>query len=562
MNKKERAFLHALPRADQRYFAELSARLRSPSEFAQRQKGKAFDMEKEQRREKRRRIGKYVFAGVLAAAVLGGGGMAAIVAMRGANGGNNQSDGSSRSAELSGQTERNTLGLHLTDQQWDNSAQRFHSPLENYSFWYTASDTGWYHSIVNTFAYDTIAQLDETEQDELITKFYADHGSGISIIGYSDAESGGEVPLCARPNCLHYGDDFCEASTEKYVQHGLVAYDGVLYAAAGDRDQYNSEYTYLLSYAPDGTGITELARIRAECSVPIGTPVIHSGYVWWMAELHHRLADFNPENPSDENTSNTGYAIFGYEIATGKTLELYRSMPDAESNITYPTPVMLCAGGDRLCYQIGGGDWQAKNSNGIFSIDLKTGAHRQVVSGADIGMTGFTMCGSTLIYQVRTPNVSYTMKMNLDTGESEKLFDAAFEDYTTDGSRFYGLSHVVMKEDGVQKAEYRISVYDLASRELLQTVSYRYRHALRKLSVRDGFLYALDYNAIEKSEEGVVYIGDGDTPGMLCRCSIDSLLSGSPEWEPQCTLIHNYCYNPDDGTFYENGWDHEYGPLE
>ena len=57
MNKKERIFLDAMKHADRRYFTELSGRLRNPKAFTAAQKGRAFDMEKH---EKKRKIGMII----------------------------------------------------------------------------------------------------------------------------------------------------------------------------------------------------------------------------------------------------------------------------------------------------------------------------------------------------------------------------------------------------------------------------------------------------------------------------------------------------------------------
>lgn len=527
MNKKEKAFLRALPHADSRYFAELSARISAPRAFAARQKGKAFDMKKH---ENTRKIIKHAFAGVLAAALLCGGGITAMVAMRGRDSGNIFDRSSS---DVTSSTEAEGLHLNLTDQQWDNAAQWFSGMGNNGSYWYTASDTGWYHQLYNTLDRVNLTEkLSEEEADAVYRDFQATHlnPNNLRFAAYSDTASGETVPLCARANCLHSGDEFCEASTEKYLHYGLVFYDGVLYAAACDSDYWNSENTYLLSYAPDGTGITVLARIKIENALPVGTPVIHRGYVWWIVQTHHKHTGFDTDRGAGK--WNTGYVILGYEIATGKTVELYRSVPDPNSEIQYIMPDMLCAGGDWLCYSMSrSGDWHIENSGGIFAVNLVTGEHKKAAP-ADTNF--FTMHGSTVYYTVRTPNLTCTEQMNLDTGETDQL-NGAFSEYCVDGRYFYGLKHQSSKADGVQKSETCICIYDAGKRELLKTVSLG-QNPMRCMTVRGGYFYYA--------------LAEGNSVSLR-RCALEGLLSGTPDSEKVFTMSHEYSYDTEDRTFHE-----------
>ena len=114
MNKQERIFLDALKHADRRYFTELSARLRNPKAFTAAQKGRAFDMEKH---ERKRKITKIAVGTLIAAAVLGGGTVAMSVAMHGTLGGYNQYSGGD-SREITQTDPTSTLGLNLTGPEW------------------------------------------------------------------------------------------------------------------------------------------------------------------------------------------------------------------------------------------------------------------------------------------------------------------------------------------------------------------------------------------------------------------------------------------------------------
>ena len=105
MKISEKDFLQAVERADRRYFDMVTRRIeRHRSETAAR-KGQRL-MKQRETIGKIGRIGKIAAAGLIAAAVLGAGGMAAIVAMRGTQGGNNQSEDSSGAVQFT---------LHLTE---------------------------------------------------------------------------------------------------------------------------------------------------------------------------------------------------------------------------------------------------------------------------------------------------------------------------------------------------------------------------------------------------------------------------------------------------------------
>ena len=180
-----------------------------------------------------KKTAKFVLGAGIAAAVLGAGGYAAMVALRNNQGifGEESRDISSMAEEQSskGRTEQSeqTLHLDLTDQYWYPAMQT--SELGN-DYFYTQSDTGWYHSCrislqasdgdPNTDAFGRAAQDYDKKHPNQIAK-------ANKPVCYLDSESGEDVILCAKPDCLHDGNEYCEATTTAYTHGNLLWHEGV-----------------------------------------------------------------------------------------------------------------------------------------------------------------------------------------------------------------------------------------------------------------------------------------------------------------------------------------------
>lgn len=519
MKHREREFLALMKDADRRYYAEIAARRARPEQFKPSRKGRAAEMKS----EKTHHVRKIIIGLGVAAAVLGGGTMAAMVAMRGSHGGTHyeysEIDSILQSKSESSEAKDNTPALHLTEQYWYPAMQ---SPKTVSDEYYTQSDTGWYHS--------TYMRLQASDGDSnsdafgrAVRNYNETHPNQITRstrpVMYYDSELHEDVVLCAKPDCLHDENEYCEATTAAYYHGSLTWHEGMLYAAA--QKQTNTRDGVLLSYDPAGTGITELANFEIEQATPIDGVVVHRGYVWCIFRLN---------NPVE----GMGYVIEGYEIATGQTVELYRSVPPADQAEQYELPTQFTACGDYLFYRVQYGHWPSENYKGIFSINLKTGEHKKVVSVGDTRFeAAYTAAEDSVIWcygdGVTAPR-KY-VRTNLETGEQTDFCGAWFSMLTYDGTYFYGVQEIV---EG-NTAHNEIAVMDKNGKELG-----RYRmengRGITGIMAADGMLYLAKYGKMtaiqsDYAETDTLEI-NADLPwdGVLIACKTDDLIAGDPQF--------------------------------
>jgi hypothetical protein len=135
-----------------------------------------------------------------------------------------------------------------------------------------ASDTGYYY-----------LGVPQEETDEI-------PGGARGGICYTDTATGKSMYLCAKPECLHDGSDFCPATTSDYIFHRLLWHDGMLYAVAetvhptAQKDEWGSTVTecqaVLLKIQPDGTGIEQLAVLDDRGEIFRSEIICHRGALW------------------------------------------------------------------------------------------------------------------------------------------------------------------------------------------------------------------------------------------------------------------------------------------
>ena len=529
MKHREQEFLRLMKDADRRFYAEIAGRRADPDAFAASRKGKASKVGKHLGK-----IGKIAVGAVLTAAVLGAGGMAAIVAMRGTQGGNNQSDGSSRAAEVTSSQTDGTAALHLnlTDGgEWCeiNTGDSYIAD----QMWFTASDTGWYHEInfeliddlrgggENSFTDAENERMDAAESAYNTSKPRND------IIWYYDSETGEDVPLCAHPNCLHDGNEYCEATTAKYYRGKPLYYDGVLYCAARSTDEDDPENyrRCLLSYALDGTGITELAVFSKGEADPLDM-IIHRGYVFCLYRVRNGALPSESEFDFNNPYKGTGYAIYAYEIATGKTTEVLSVMPkENNSNDCEEPPRFLSAGGDML-YFSSESAWPATYTVGLYGLNLRSGEVKALLSGTESSTRECT-AGKYILYrkQVKVNQYQFCI-LDTETGESKTYSDIPSGITVSDGK------HVaICKQAGTADDHCTVYLYDMQM-QLQGTLAGPAGRDFLTLRLIGGDICAL-MGASYRSG-GIISADDPDT--CLVRCKTADLKAGSADWETLCTI--------------------------
>ena len=205
-------------------------------------------------------------------------------------------------------------------------------------------------------------------------------GSGQTLYQFCD-RSGTAVPLCARANCLHDGSAFCEASADTYRRTWLLSADGTLYSFA-DKKNGNFDFSFpvLLSYAPDGTGIEELAYWEMPYTAAGVTDFcVHRGCLYALVSILDD-PDFQDNTivGSQADCSRRGYAVIGYDPRERRQFVVCEEMPPAGKPGRLTEPTTLWGSGDDLYF------WQPKqprSGDGIHRVSLLTGEAETYLSG-------------------------------------------------------------------------------------------------------------------------------------------------------------------------------------
>jgi len=341
------------------------------------QQKKAYVSEVEYMKKERRKSS--ILLAVLAAAILALGGTGAAIAYS-AHKRIQQNDLESNLSEESlPDAEQAVISPKLTDQQDNPYMHRF--PQTDSGFFYLGSSL-----------------RKNTDPNQTSDKFFGrmdqrNHWDHFAL-KYFDAESGETVFVCAKPNCLHDGNEFCTATTKNYLALcEPVWLDGYVYMVAASNNELNknpdncTKYpVVLLRYSPDGTEITELTQIHFSEN-PYNTyadMIAHRGQLWincaYMETIITRDSNLQITNVEGQGMSE----IFCYEPETKKLTTLCTSgepqknyNPAIDQKLgTMPQGTVMYGSGDYVYFQKRVQDWRDPapiKGAGIFRIDCRTG---------------------------------------------------------------------------------------------------------------------------------------------------------------------------------------------
>jgi hypothetical protein len=524
----EKDFLQAVERADRRYFDMVTRRIeRHRSETAAR-KGQRL-MKQRETRGKIGRIGKIAAAGLIAAAVLGAGGMAAIVAMRGTQGGS-IFQRNTVGVKLKNITEGvDTPALRLTEGGDDDFTARL-MPEQDYYIadslrgisvnpYVTETENGWFFRRRDKYA-------PPEEQTEITADYFC----------YKDKATGETVPLCARANCLHDGNEYCEASTKAYETHHLLSWDGGLYTVAEKGRGADSKGCFLLSYAPDGTGIEELVQFTSDlpnAQIAVQDFCIHKGYLFAALSVAEQAVTEQPDVGTVTKAVRGGWAVVCYDFAEKQAYTLYLNLPPEGEHTVYGSPEQIWCKGSAL-YAL-----ETGTHSGIYRMDLGTFACERLEENVRL-YAGDFFAGTDGIYYRDDAGIEPAYKCcDYETGEitkgmRQKLGDAgeAFPFVLKQGEyTFWQWS-----DYGEDTHAHGIAVGDAAGRTLAR-IDLTSRGKILRYFVRDGYLwfvtdgFDLRYDTIY--EDGLIREGDfnpdADANACLCRIPTADVLRGDTD---------------------------------
>lgn len=442
-------------------------------------------MEKENAKKSKKHIKLWV---ILAAAMLlaGGGAAAGVVAMRQHN-----------KQETS--MEDQLFTLHLTDQ----CAGQITSPNEydcraGYSS-LCETENGWYYRTME------------------------------GVLYYTDKETGQSVPLCARPNCLHDGNEYCTASTEKYSTTNHFFYDGYLYAAANKKnnEDYTDSRAVLLRYEPDGSAITELCEFTGQDCIGMTNAVLHRGYIWVGVTTEYGFNEYMRHTEQDR-VRHGGYEIYGYELATGKTVKLLSAMPPQNEAVMYEGIRGIIGDGDYLYVHTDyepytGRDYPEGQKCKMFRISLLTGETEAFPELDEMRMYMFVVSNNRIFC---TSQQSSLCIFDPETKEFTKTFSDCGWVYCTDGSYLYIPFY--------ESDKCTLKVFDFSGNQINEQIQTEY---IDQVQIINGKLYMSTSPYQGDREDGVVR--------TLRCCDPAAFREGKAEW----TTVMQWTTDPSGGNF-------------
>lgn len=272
---------------------------------------------------------------------------------------------------------------------------------------------------------------------------------------YYDEEEKQSVVVCAKPNCLHDGNEYCTATTQNYsICSEPVYLDGYVYAAAQDRREViqNPENctdfpTVLLRYAPDGTEVTEIAELmhsEYECSVNAEI-IAHRGQLWIMTAYTQYIYS-NDDNFEMVTSEQRGaFSMFCYEPVPQKLTQLCTSGEPIKDyhQFTWQSGCSFKGYGDYVYFLKSDSDWRDPiKGAGVFCIDCRTGIIVQAAEAKSGKCRSYTISGKHIYYLYVDSYYSETRDLicdyNMETGERreiaalEAIIQREVPDYTTE----------------------------------------------------------------------------------------------------------------------------------
>ncbi len=191
---------------------------------------------------------------------------------------------------------------------------------------------------------------------------------------YTEKATGKDIFLCAKPECMHDGNDACTATYNNLIVSEPVLYDGYIYFLAKIHAKETMGYS-LYKASPDGSSLDKVADIAEEkkppqynsCAGLHGRLIIHKGYAYVSYVVGcNTYMDF----------IQSGFAKV--DIQTGET-ELLFKYDDYKSAETFN---VYAGCGDYIFYNMDELSWLGETSE-CYRYNIKTGESEMLMDKDD-----------------------------------------------------------------------------------------------------------------------------------------------------------------------------------
>ncbi|MDE6594100.1 MAG: hypothetical protein K2K57_13690 [Oscillospiraceae bacterium] len=343
---------------------------------------------------------------------------------------------------------------------------------------------------------------------------------------YIDKDSGVDVFLCSRPECLHEGGSSCTATYNGLETINTVMYNGDIYFAAYEQDEETAGIA-LYRAAADGSSIDKVSDVYKikfpqddRCDIGHEPFIIHRGYAYIPFDISKSSL------PGVGGYIDSG--LMKVNIYTGETAEI---VSDDEGYFSRRVS-RLKGCGDFVYFDLSGGTTEPQ---GTWQYDTVTG----VCSPVDIKSETKYITGVTdNAFFISTVNEKDCLKIEAyDKETSEFLYVAA------DTEEADTWAHTLFYNDMIFICGYfEISVYKNGER----IGGIAYEMGENEYSRNDS-LYVGQWNEFKISEEHLYliesnFLNYNYENRVLCtvyRCPLKDIISGDGEFEEVFNVTDN-----------------------
>lgn len=328
-------------------------------------------------------------------------------------------------------------------------------------------------------------------------------------IKFIEKDTGKEVYLCARPECMHDGSEMCTATYKHLKSIGSILYNGAIYTLVMEEINESSGYSIYRS-ALDGSSITRVGSVVSVNNIK-------------DEECNYRTA-------GDGFIIHKGYAYVSYHLSFGGTMFGFAgsglarmNLADGSSEILYSgenyyseIPCELQGSGDYVYYSI----WGERSESGAYAYNIKDGTTEKLdFINTNCGYVAGERVFVTYSYQFME-DYDYTLKpheictVNKETGEVTNLVHIEEPAQHCEYALPYKDMIIVTLDSGVYVYSEKGEL--IAAAEHLSPGNYH---------KSDDFLGTLCSTAIVGDKLYLYDFGD------FYSCPIDDILAGGGSWK-------------------------------
>lgn len=259
----------------------------------------------------------------------------------------------------------------------------------------------------SAFHYETLARSDKGIYSIGVPN--TDSKDARNGLCFTDFETGETVYLCAKPECLHDGSSFCNATTQNYDFCSLAYCEGMLYALATKHttDTEHPDRAMLLACQPDGSGITEIAEVSDYGAIENCEMIAHRGALWLYVVAANELASSDSVIDKGMAMHRNRCGLYHYDLRTRQLTWVTGSTPTATYCNTDTIKQLIGAGDYVYFLQTANGPYALHE--GLYQVDIRTGVIRD--TGADTTyLFTYTACEDAVFYTRRAKEASEETK--------------------------------------------------------------------------------------------------------------------------------------------------------